>query len=109
MTYGPKGNSHNRRQFMGLAGVAALGGATASLTGASQAASSQPGKADLIVINKTDLLDAPKLDRLKQALAAKYPQAQIVAIRLAIETGTPIDDADGGRPGSQRNGGCDAS
>ncbi|MCC6588652.1 MAG: cobalamin biosynthesis protein P47K [Bryobacterales bacterium] len=37
-------------------------------------------EADIIIINKTDLLDAPKLDRLKQALAAKYPQARIVAI-----------------------------
>src|SRR5690349_2569802 len=53
MTYGSKrnGNSHNRRDFMGLAGLAALGGTTAALTGASLAASSDPGKADLVVTN----------------------------------------------------------
>jgi hypothetical protein len=54
MTYGSNGNSHNRRDFMGLAGfagLATLGGTTAALTGASMAASSDPGKADLVVIN----------------------------------------------------------
>ena len=51
MTQGSKENSHNRRQFMSLAGAAALGGTTAALTGTSQAASSDPGKADLVVIN----------------------------------------------------------
>jgi len=44
-------NSHNRRDFMGLAGLAALGGTTAALTGSSLAASADPGKADLVVTN----------------------------------------------------------
>src|SRR5579863_4933855 len=48
-------NPHNRRQFMSLAGIAALGGTTAaftgSLAGASLAASSDPWKADLVVTN----------------------------------------------------------
>jgi G3E family GTPase len=37
-------------------------------------------EADIIVINKTDLLDAEKLESLRSALAAKYPKARIVAI-----------------------------
>src|SRR5215469_18123328 len=43
--------AQNRRDFMGLAGLAALGGTTATLTGSSLAASSDPGKADLVVTN----------------------------------------------------------
>lgn len=37
-------------------------------------------EADIIVINKTDLLDANQLELLRAALAAKYPQAQVEAI-----------------------------
>jgi Ni2+-binding GTPase involved in maturation of urease and hydrogenase len=37
-------------------------------------------EADIIVINKTDLLDAAQLEQLRAALAAKYPKAQVVAI-----------------------------
>lgn len=37
-------------------------------------------EADLIVINKTDLLNPGQLDQLRAALTAKYPKAQIVAI-----------------------------
>jgi len=48
-------SSHNRRQFMSLAGITALGGTTAAFTGSlatsSLAASSDPGKADLVVTN----------------------------------------------------------
>ncbi len=37
-------------------------------------------EADIIVINKTDLLDSEQLERLRVALAAKYPKAQIVSM-----------------------------
>jgi Ni2+-binding GTPase involved in maturation of urease and hydrogenase len=37
-------------------------------------------EADIIVINKTDLLNSDQLERLRSALAAKYPQSQIVSI-----------------------------
>jgi Ni2+-binding GTPase involved in maturation of urease and hydrogenase len=37
-------------------------------------------EADIIVINKTDLLDAAQVEQLRGALAAKYPKAKIVAI-----------------------------
>jgi Ni2+-binding GTPase involved in maturation of urease and hydrogenase len=46
-------------------------------------------EADLIVINKTDLLDAAQLDQLRAALAAKYPKAQIAAI--SARTGEGAD------------------
>jgi len=45
-------------------------------------------EADIIVINKTDLLDAEKLEQLRDALAAKYPKAQIVAISARSGEGT---------------------
>jgi hypothetical protein len=45
-------------------------------------------EADLIVINKTDLLDAAQLEQLRAALAAKYPKAQIVAISARTGEGT---------------------
>src|SRR5215813_2822224 len=35
-------------------------------------------EADIIVINKTDLIDAAGLERLRAALAARYPRAEIV-------------------------------
>src|SRR5918996_1056519 len=37
-------------------------------------------EADIIVINKTDLLDAEQLESLTSALASKYPKAQIIAM-----------------------------
>jgi len=45
-------------------------------------------EADIIVINKTDLIDSEKLDQLRTALAAKYPQARIVAISARTGEGT---------------------
>jgi G3E family GTPase len=45
-------------------------------------------EADLIVINKTDLLDAGKLEELRAALAAKYPKAKVVAISARTGDGT---------------------
>jgi G3E family GTPase len=45
-------------------------------------------EADVIVINKTDLIDAAKLEQLRTALAAKYPKAQIVAISARSGEGT---------------------
>jgi G3E family GTPase len=37
-------------------------------------------EAEIIVINKVDTLEAERLERLRAALSAKYPQAQIVAL-----------------------------
>lgn len=37
-------------------------------------------EADIIVINKTDLLEASQLERLRSALVAKYPKSQVVAM-----------------------------
>jgi len=45
-------------------------------------------EADIIVINKTDLLGEAKLDQLRSALAAKYPKASIVAISARTGEGT---------------------
>jgi Ni2+-binding GTPase involved in maturation of urease and hydrogenase len=45
-------------------------------------------EADIIVINKTDLLDAVQLEKLRGALAAKYPKAQIVAISARTGEGS---------------------
>ncbi|MBI5683844.1 MAG: cobalamin biosynthesis protein P47K [Verrucomicrobia bacterium] len=58
-------------------------------------------EADLIVINKSDLLDAARLEALRKALAAKFPRKEILAVsarnganldawfaRLASETQT---------------------
>lgn len=47
-------------------------------------------EADIIVINKTDLLDAGKLQQLRSALAAKYPKAGIVAI--SARTGDAVEE-----------------
>jgi G3E family GTPase len=46
-------------------------------------------EADIIVINKTDLLTDDQLERLRDALAAAYPKAQIVAI--SARTGDGIE------------------
>src|SRR5687767_14688675 len=44
-------------------------------------------EADIIVINKTDLLNSDQLERIRLALAARYPQAQIVAMSARIGEG----------------------
>lgn len=45
-------------------------------------------EADIIVVNKTDLLSKAQLSELRAALAAKYPQAQIVAMSARTGEGT---------------------
>jgi Ni2+-binding GTPase involved in maturation of urease and hydrogenase len=44
-------------------------------------------EADIIVINKTDLLEAAQLEQLRSALAAKYPKAKIVAMSARTGAG----------------------
>lgn len=39
-------------------------------------------EASLIVINKADLLDGARLDRLRQALAEQFPQAQVLTVSV---------------------------
>ena len=39
-------------------------------------------EADLIVINKSDLLDAPRLESLRNALAKEFPHQEILAVSL---------------------------
>jgi predicted amidohydrolase YtcJ len=73
---------HNRRQFMGLAGIAALGGTTAALTGASRAASSDPGKADLVVTNaKVYTVDS----RMPRAEAFAVKDGRFLAVGTSSE------------------------
>lgn len=45
-------------------------------------------EADIIVINKTDIVSPAELDELRAALAAKYPKAQIVAMSARTGGGT---------------------
>src|SRR5882672_4644402 len=45
-------------------------------------------EADVIVINKTDLLDSAKLEQLRAALAAKYTNAKVVAMSARTGDGT---------------------
>src|SRR5215475_7499008 len=45
-------------------------------------------EADIIVINKTDIVGSAELDELRTALAAKYPKAQIVAMSARTGEGT---------------------
>ena len=40
----------------------------------------QLAEADVIVVNKVDLLDAARLGRLREALAERYPQAEVLAM-----------------------------
>ena len=40
----------------------------------------QLAEADAIVVNKVDLLDAARLGRLREALAARYPRAEVLAM-----------------------------
>jgi len=44
-------------------------------------------EADLIVINKKDLLDADSLDRLTKTLQERYPKSQVLAISARNEDG----------------------
>lgn len=44
-------------------------------------------EADLIVINKCDLVDGPRLERLRSALAESFPQADIFACSARFGTG----------------------
>ena len=47
-------------------------------------------EADLIVINKCDILDAPKRDALERALRARFPQADVVTV--SARTGENLQD-----------------
>ncbi len=40
----------------------------------------QLAEADVIVVNKTDLVDAGRLARLREALAERYPRAEVIAM-----------------------------
>ena len=40
----------------------------------------QLAEADVIVVNKTDIVDAERLERLREALAERYPQAAVIAM-----------------------------
>ena len=40
----------------------------------------QLAEADVIVVNKVDLLDETRLERLREALATRYPQADVLAM-----------------------------
>jgi len=61
-------------------------------------------EAEIIVINKEDLLDADRLARLHAALAARYPRAQVLSASARAETGldqwfaTILRDAPGDDP-----------
>ncbi len=46
-------------------------------------------EADVIVINKTDLLDADKLAALKRALATEFPRAEV--LEVSARTGSGLD------------------
>ena len=48
----------------------------------------QLAEADAIVVNKVDLLDAERLERLRAALAARYPQAAVLAMSARDGGGT---------------------
>lgn len=46
-------------------------------------------EADLIVINKSDLLDAARLETLRKALVAKFPQKEIMVV--SVRNGVNLD------------------
>ncbi|MEI6351194.1 MAG: GTP-binding protein [Verrucomicrobiota bacterium] len=46
----------------------------------------QVEEADIVVINKSDLLDAMRLESLRQAIAAKFPGKEIIAVSARNET-----------------------
>ncbi|MCC6537642.1 MAG: cobalamin biosynthesis protein P47K [Bryobacterales bacterium] len=52
--------------------------------------SKQLEEADAVVINKIDLLDPARLDRLRQALSVRYPQARIFAV--SVRTAVGLDE-----------------
>ena len=47
----------------------------------------QLAEADVIVVNKVDLLDGARLGRLREALAERYPQAEVLAMSARDGTG----------------------
>jgi G3E family GTPase len=47
-------------------------------------------EADVIIINKRDVLDQPRLERLRQALTARYTQAKLFAV--SARTGDGLDE-----------------
>jgi Ni2+-binding GTPase involved in maturation of urease and hydrogenase len=47
----------------------------------------QAEEADLLVITKSDLLDAPRLERLRTRLAAEFPEKNILAVSVRNRTG----------------------
>jgi len=47
-------------------------------------------EADLVVISKCDLLDVARLEALRQAIAAKYPRKEILAV--SARTGANLDN-----------------
>jgi len=47
-------------------------------------------EADLIVINKRELLDTPQLDRLRLRLSEEFPRAKVLAV--SARTGAGLDD-----------------
>ena len=49
----------------------------------------QVEEADIVVISKCDLLDTRRLEALRQAIAAKYPQKEILAV--SARNGTNLD------------------
>jgi G3E family GTPase len=44
-------------------------------------------EADILVVNKSDLLDQPRLESLRHALAAQYPQTEILTVSARTGTG----------------------
>ena len=48
----------------------------------------QLAEADVIVVNKVDLLDGTRLERLREALAARYPGAEVLAMSARDGNGT---------------------
>ena len=47
-------------------------------------------EADFVVINKIDLVDGPRLERLKAELAARFPKAEVLTVSARHRTG--LDD-----------------
>ena len=47
-------------------------------------------EADVLVITKTDLLDAERLERLRSALATAFPNAEVLAV--SVRNGTGLDE-----------------
>jgi len=47
-------------------------------------------EADAIILNKTDLLDAERLERLRSAVASRYPQARLFSV--SARSGAGLDE-----------------